>query len=152
MMPLTSGEVVINHRFVQYEYFKGSIPQRQNGSIISMADGPAVAYALDAVQDRGHFFVAPGDKLYAGQIIGEHCKDDDIVVNAQKAKKLTNMRSASADRKMKIAPPVRMSLEEALEYLNHDEYVEATPMSLRMRKKILDHNKRKRAEQRLAEG
>ncbi len=146
MMPLTSGEVVINHRFLQYEYFKGSIPQRQNGSIISMANGPAVAYALDAVQDRGHFFVAPGEKLYAGQIIGEHCKDDDIVVNAQKAKKLTNMRSASADRKMKIAPPVRMNLEEALEYLNYDEYVEATPKTIRLRKATLDIHDRKRAE------
>ena len=153
MMTATSGEIVVNHRFLQYEYFKGSIPQRQNGSIISMASGTAVAFALDGVQDRGHFFVAPGEKLYAGQIIGEHCKDDDIVVNAQKAKRLTNMRSSNADRKMKIAPPVRMSLEEALEYLNHDEYVEATPKTIRLRKAVLDIHDRKRAEkaQRLAD-
>jgi GTP-binding protein len=146
MMTATSGEIVVNHRFLQYEYFKGSIPQRQNGSIISMAGGNAVAFALDGVQDRGRFFVAPGEKLYAGQIIGEHCKDDDIVVNAQKAKRLTNLRSSSADRKMKIAPPVRMSLEEALEYLNHDEYVEATPKTIRLRKAVLDIHDRKRAE------
>ncbi|MFH1142977.1 MAG: GTP-binding protein, partial [Candidatus Eisenbacteria bacterium] len=146
MMRVTSGEIVVNHRFLQYEYFKGSIPQRQNGSIISMAGGSAVAFALDALQDRGHFFIEPGEKLYAGQIIGEHCKDDDIVVNAQKAKKLTNMRAASADRKMKVAPPVKMSLEEALEYLNHDEYVEATPKIIRLRKGVLDIHDRKRAE------
>ncbi len=146
MMRVTSGEIVVNHRFLQYEFFKGSIPQRQNGSIISMAGGNAVAFALDALQDRGMFFIEPGEKLYAGQIIGEHCKEDDIVVNAQKAKKLTNMRSASADRKMKISPPIRMSLEEALEYLNHDEYVEATPKTIRMRKAILDVHDRKRAE------
>ena len=111
MMRVTSGEIVVNHRFLQYEYFKGAIPQRQSGSIISMANGYAVTFALDALQDRGQFFIEPGEKLYAGQIIGEHCKEDDIVVNAQKAKKLTNMRSSSADRKMKIAPPLKMSLE-----------------------------------------
>lgn len=146
MLRVTSGEIVVNHRFLQYEFFKGSIPQRQSGSIISMAGGNAVAFALDSLQDRGQFFIEPGNKLYAGQIIGEHCKEEDIVVNAQKAKKLTNMRAASADRKMKIAPPVKMSLEEALEYLNHDEYVEATPRTIRLRKAILDIHERKRAE------
>ena len=154
MMRVTSGEIVVNHRFLQYEYFKGAIPQRQSGSIISMANGNAVAFALDALQDRGHFFIEPGEKLYAGQIIGEHCKEDDLVVNAQKAKKLTNMRSASADRKMKITPPVKMSLEEALEYLNHDEYVEVTPKNIRLRKGVLNIHDRKRAEkvERLANG
>ncbi len=146
MLRVTSGEIVVNHRFLQYEYFKGSIPQRQNGSIISMAAGKSVAFALDSLQDRGQFFIGPGEKLYAGQIIGEHCKEDDIVVNAQKAKKLTNMRSASADRKMRIAPPIKMSLEEALEYLNHDEYVEVTPKTIRLRKAVLDIHERKRAE------
>jgi GTP-binding protein len=146
MLRVTSGEVVLHHRFLQYELFKGSLPQRTNGSIISMAGGPAVAFALDALQDRGIFFIEPGDKLYAGQIIGEHCKDGDIVVNAQKAKRLTNMRAASADRKMKIAPPVRMSLEEALEYLNADEYIEATPGHIRLRKALLDVHERKKAE------
>ncbi len=146
MLRVTSGEIVVNHRFLQYEYFKGSIPQRQNGSIISMAAGKSVAFALDSLQDRGQFFIEPGEKLYAGQIIGEHCKEDDIVVNAQKAKKLTNMRSASADRKMRIAPPIKMSLEEALEYLNHDEYVEVTPKTIRLRKALLDIHERKRAE------
>ncbi len=146
MMRVTSGEIVVNHRFLQYEYFKGAIPQRQSGSIISMANGNAVTFALDALQDRGQFFIEPGEKLYAGQIIGEHCKEDDIVVNAQKAKKLTNMRSSSADRKMKIAPPLKMSLEEALEYLNQDEYVEATPKVIRLRKGVLNIHDRKRAE------
>ncbi|MCK4412283.1 MAG: translational GTPase TypA [Candidatus Eisenbacteria sp.] len=154
MMRLTSGQIVVNHRFLQYEYFKGAIPQRQSGSIISMANGNAVAFALDALQDRGHFFIEPGDKLYEGQIIGEHCKEDDLVVNAQKAKKLTNMRSASADRKMKIAPPIKMSLEEALEYLNHDEYVEVTPKTIRLRKGVLNIHARKKAEkgERIASG
>lgn len=146
MMRITSGEIVVNHRFLQYEYFKGAIPQRQSGSIISMANGSAVAFALDSLQDRGHFFIHPGEKVYQGQIIGEHCKEGDLVVNAQKAKKLTNMRAASADRKMKIAPPIKMSLEEALEYLNHDEYVEVTPKSLRLRKGVLDIHDRRRAE------
>jgi GTP-binding protein len=146
MLRVTSGEVVLHHRFVQYELFKGSLPQRTNGSIISMADGPAVAFALDALQDRGVFFVDPGDKLYTGQIVGEHCKEGDIVVNAQKAKRLTNMRAASADRKIKITPPVKMSLEEALEYLNADEYIEATPAHIRLRKSLLDIHERKKAE------
>jgi len=146
MLRMTSGEIVLNHRFLQYEYFKGSIPQRINGSIISMASGQAVPFALDALQDRGQFFVGSGEPLYAGQIIGENNKDDDIVVNAQKAKKLTNMRAAASDRKMKIAPPIRMSLEESLEYLNHDEYVEVTPKVTRLRKALLDIHARKREE------
>jgi GTP-binding protein len=145
MLRATAGQIVMHHRFHQYEYFKGSIPERTNGSIISQGPGRAVAFALDALQDRGVFFIAPGDELYKGQIIGEYTKDDDLVVNAQKAKQLSNMRASGSDRKMKIAPPVKMSLEEALEYLNHDEYVEVTPKSIRLRKALLDENDRKRA-------
>ena len=148
MLRATAGEIVMHHRFHQYEYFKGSIPERTTGSIISMHPGRAVAFALDALQDRGVFFVEPGDDLYTGQIIGEATRDEDILVNAQKAKQLSNMRASGSDRKMKIAPPVRMSLEEALEYLNHDEYVECTPRAIRLRKSILDENERKRAAKR----
>jgi len=144
MLRATSGEIVVNHRFFQYEYFKGSLPKRQTGSIISKASGEAVAFALDSLQDRGRFFVNPGDRLYAGQIIGEHNKEDDILVNAQKAKKLTNVRAAGSDRKMKIAPALLHSLEEAVEYLTHDDYVEITPKSIRLRKSILDEHQRKK--------
>ena len=145
MMRTTGGEIVMHHRFFQYEYFKGSLPQRQTGSIISMAEGPAVAFALDALQDRGSFFVEPGDMLYGGQIIGEHSKEGDLVVNAQRAKQLTNLRAAGADRKMRIAPATKMSLEEVLEFLNPDEYAEITPHHIRLRKSLLDENARKRA-------
>jgi GTP-binding protein len=146
MLRLTSGEIVMHHRFLQYEYFKGSLPQRTNGSIISMGDGPAVTFALDGLQDRGDFFIEPGDRVYGGQIIGEHCNEDDIVVNAQKTKRLTNLRAASADRKAQLAPAVKMSLEEALEYINQDEYVEATPKHIRLRKAVLDVIARKKSE------
>ena len=148
MLRATAGQIVMHHRFHQYEYFKGSIPERTNGSIISMHPGRAVAFALDALQDRGVFFIEPGENLYTGQIIGEYTKEDDLVVNAQKAKQLSNMRASGSDRKMKIAPPLKMSLEEALEYLNHDEFVEVTPMSIRLRKTILDENDRKKAARR----
>ena len=119
-----------------------------------MHPGRAVAFALDALQDRGIFFIEPGENLYTGQIIGEYTRDEDLVVNAQKAKQLSNMRASGSDRKMKIAPPLKMSLEEALEYLNHDEYVEVTPKSIRLRKALLDENDRKRAAKRakLSEG
>ncbi len=137
MLQATGGEIVMHHRFFEYEFFKGSIPERQTGSIVSMSNGAAVAFAIDALQDRGTFFVDPGEELYAGQVIGENNKDEDLVVNAQKAKQLTNMRAAGSDRKMKIAPALKMSLEEALEYINHDEYVEITPHHIRIRKAIL---------------
>ncbi len=146
MLRATSGEIIMNHRFFQYEYFKGSIPQRQTGSIISMSGGEAVSFALDALQDRGRFFVEPGEKLYTGQVIGENAKDGDLLVNAQKSKKLTNMRAAASDRSLKLAPALKMSLEECLEYLNPDEFVEITPKSIRLRKSVLDENDRKRAE------
>ncbi len=148
MLRATAGEIVMHHRFHQYEYFKGSIPERTNGSIISMGNGKAIAFALDGLQDRGVFFIDPGENLYTGQIIGEYSRDEDLIVNAQKAKQLSNMRASGSDRKMKIAPALRMSLEEAMEYLNHDEYLEITPESLRMRKSILDENDRKRANKR----
>jgi len=148
MLRATGGEIVMHHRFHQYEYFKGSIPERNTGSIISMHPGRAVAFALDGLQDRGTFFVAPGENLYTGQVIGEYTRDEDLVVNAQKAKQLSNMRASGTDRKMRIAPPVRMSLEESLEYLNHDEYVEVTPASIRLRKSILDENGRRKAAKR----
>ncbi|MBD3222934.1 translational GTPase TypA [bacterium] len=144
MLKATAGEIVMHHRFYQYELFKGSVPQRVNGSLISMGSGPAVAYALDALQDRGRFFVAPGEVLYAGQVIGENTRDDDLIVNAQKTKQLTNIRAAGSDRKASLAPPVKMSLEELLEYIAHDECVEITPKSLRLRKLILDEHERKR--------
>jgi GTP-binding protein len=148
MLRATAGQIVMHHRYHQYEYFKGSIPERTNGSIISMHAGRAVAFALDGLQDRGVFFIEPGDNLYTGQIIGEYSRDEDLVVNAQKAKQLSNMRASGSDRKMKIAPAVKMSLEEALEYLNHDEYLEVTPMSVRLRKDLLDENDRKKAAKR----
>ncbi|MFH1845795.1 MAG: translational GTPase TypA [bacterium] len=149
MLRACGGEIAINHRFFQYEFFKGSIPQRQTGSIISMGQGQAVAFALDGLQDRGRFFIEPGDMLYMGQVIGEHSKSDDLVVNAQKAKQLTNMRAASADRKMHLAPAVKLSLEEALEHIRNDEYVEVTPNHIRLRKVLLSELDRKKEQKRL---
>ncbi len=146
MLRATSGEIVLNHRFFQYEYFKGSIPQRQTGSIISMGQGTAIPFALDALQDRGRFFVESGEELYGGQVIGEAAREGDIVVNAQKSKKLTNMRAAASDKSLKVAPAVKLSLEEYLEYVSGDEYVEVTPVSIRLRKSHLDENDRRRAE------
>lgn len=145
LLNITSGEAVMYHRFYQYEYFKGSIPQRQNGVLISMAEGDVVAYALDNLQMRGKFFVAPGDKVYEGQVVGESNKEGDIVVNVQKTKKLTNMRASGSDESVKLTPPIIMSLEEALEYINDDELVEMTPKSIRIRKAIRNELDRKRA-------
>jgi GTP-binding protein len=145
MLRATGGEIVLYHRFLQYEFFKGSIPGRQSGSIVSMGEGEAVAYSLDALQDRGRFFIAPGERVYTGQVVGEHCREDDIVVNVQKGKKLTNMRASGSDRNMKIAPPVVFSLEENLEFLASDEFLEVTPESLRIRKSLLDENERRKA-------
>ena len=152
MLRATSGEIVVNHRFHQYEYFKGSIPERQTGSLVSMAQGPAAAYALDALQDRGKMFVEPGDSLYMGQIVGENSREGDLVVNAQKGKKLTNVRAAAADKGIKLPPAIKMTLEECLEYLNRDELVEVTPVSIRLRKLFLDENERKQEQKRYAAG
>lgn len=146
LLNATAGEAVIHHQFYQYEPFKGSIPHRQNGVLISMQDGPATAYALDALQARGRFFIAPGEVVYEGQIVGEHNKEEDMVVNVQKAKKLTNMRASGSDEAVKLSPPVVFSLEEALEYINEGERVEITPKSIRLRKKILGEWERRKAD------
>ncbi|GAB4399119.1 MAG: translational GTPase TypA [Microscillaceae bacterium] len=145
VLTATAGEAVMNHRFQEYKAFKGEIETRGNGSLISMETGMATAYALDKLQDRGRFFIEPGDDVYTGQVIGENSREGDMVVNVQKGKKLTNMRAAGSDANVKIAPKIHFSLEETLEYIKKDEYVEITPQSIRMRKILLDENERKRA-------
>jgi GTP-binding protein len=144
MLTATQGEAIMNHRFSAYEPFKGPIPGRINGSLISMEGGQCTAYAIDKLQDRGVFFVDPGDELYTGQVIGEHSRDNDIVVNVQKGKKLTNMRASGSDDNVRIQPAKKFSLEEAMEYIQKDEYLEITPKSIRMRKIYLDENERSR--------
>ncbi len=144
ILTLTAGEAIMAHRLKGYEPYKGEIEGRINGSLISMEQGSAVAYALDKLQDRGKFFIGPSDDIYTGQVIGEHSRGDDLVINVTKKKQLTNMRASGADDKVKLAPPIRHSLEEALEYIQADEYVEVTPKSIRLRKIILDENERKR--------
>lgn len=145
MLTATAGEAVMAHRFLEYQPWKGEIQRRINGSIIAMETGQAFAYALNNLQSRGRFFIAPGEDVYAGQVVGEHTKDNDLVVNVTKSKKLTNMRAAGSDDKVALAPPTVFSLEDALEYIKADEYVEVTPHSMRMRKVILDELERKRA-------
>ena len=144
VLTATQGEAIMNHRFTAYEPFKGPIPGRINGSLISMEGGQCTGYAIDKLQDRGVFFIEPGDDLYTGQVIGEHSRDNDIVVNVQKGKKLTNMRASGSDDNVRIAPPKRFSLEESMEYIQKDEYLEITPKSIRMRKIYLDENERTR--------
>ncbi len=134
ILTATAGEAVMTHRFNGYEPYKGDMQGRQNGSLVSMETGACTAYAIDKLQDRGFFFVDPGEDLYVGQVIGEHSRSNDLAVNVQKGKKLTNMRTSGSDTNVKIAPAKKFSLEEALEYINEDEYVEVTPQSLRMRK------------------
>ncbi|MBP7460361.1 MAG: translational GTPase TypA [Candidatus Delongbacteria bacterium] len=147
VLTATCGDAVMHHRFYQYEYFKGPINQGTNGAIISMDEGPATAYSIDSLQDRGKFFIEPGDVVYKGQIIGEHCKENDIEVNIQRKKKLTNMRASGSDKAAKIFPAVKFSLEEALEYIRDDEMVEVTPQSIRLRKYYLDPNDRRKFNQ-----
>ena len=142
----TQGEAVMTHRFMSYEPYKGDIPERISGSLISKDAGPATAYSIDKLQDRGRFFVDPGEEVYGGQIIGEHTRGSDLVVNVQTAKKLTNVRASGTDENVKIAPKIQFSLEEAMEYIQKDEYVEITPQAIRMRKIYLDENERKRME------
>ncbi len=144
LVTATSGEAILNHRFLRYEPMRDDIPQRLNGALVSMEEGRANMYALDGLQDRGIFFVDAGDWCYEGQVVGEHCKDNDLVVNIQRAKKLTNIRAAGADRKLFAAPATKLSLEEALEYINDDELVEATPAVIRLRKFFLNEIERKR--------
>ena len=146
LLTATAGEAIISHRFRAFEPFKGPIPSRQNGSLISMDQGKAIPYALDKLQDRGTFFIDPGEDVYEGQIVGQNTRSGDIVVNVTKEKKLTNMRAAGSDDKAKIAPAVKFSLEEALEYIQKDEYVEVTPHHLRLRKIILSEAERRKAE------
>ncbi len=145
VLTVSAGEAIMAHQFLQYEPWKGDIERRTNGSLIAMESGTAYAYAIDKLQDRGRFFIFPQEEVYAGQVVGENAKDNDIVVNVTKSKKLTNMRASGADDKARIIPPVVFSLEEALEYIKGDEYVEVTPNHLRIRKIILDEIERKRA-------
>lgn len=144
VLTLSAGEAIMAHRFAEYQPWKGHIERRQNGSLIAMETGTAFAYALDKLQDRGRFFIFPQEEVYAGQVVGENAKEGDIVINVTKAKKLTNMRSKSADDKATLPPPIVFSLEEALEYIKDDEYVEVTPHHMRIRKIILDELERKR--------
>ena len=145
VLTASQGEAIMAHRFKEYQPFKGDIPRRTNGSMIAMESGTAFAYAIDKLQDRGKFFIYPQDEVYAGQVVGEHVHENDLVINVTKSKKLTNMRASGSDDKARIIPPVIFSLEEALEYIKEDEYVEVTPKSMRMRKVILDEIERKRA-------
>ncbi|MCQ2190077.1 MAG: translational GTPase TypA [Paludibacteraceae bacterium] len=145
VLTASAGEAIMAHRFLEYQPYKGDIEKRTNGSMIAMESGTAFAYAIDKLQDRGKFFIFPQDEVYAGQVVGEHAKDNDLVVNVTKAKQLTNMRSKSSDEKAKIIPPIVFSLEEALEYIKEDEYVEVTPNHMRLRKIILDETERKKA-------
>ncbi len=145
VLTASAGEAIMAHRFLEYQPWKGEIERRTNGSLIAMEGGTAYAYAIDKLQDRGRFFIFPQEEVYAGQVVGENAKDNDIVVNVTKSKKLTNMRASGADDKARIIPPVVFSLEEALEYIKGDEYVEVTPHHIRLRKIILDELERKRA-------
>ena len=145
VLTASQGEAIMAHRFKEYQPFKGEIVRRQNGSLVALESGTAFAYAIDHLQDRGKFFINPQDEVYAGQVVGEHIHDNDLVINVTKAKQLTNMRASGADDKARIIPPIIFSLEEALEYIKEDEYLEVTPKSMRMRKVILDHLARKRA-------
>ncbi|MGE4346949.1 MAG: translational GTPase TypA [Flavobacteriaceae bacterium] len=144
ILTATAGEAIMAHRFLEYQPYKGEIPGRINGSLISMENGKAIPYSIDKLQDRGKFFVDPNEDIYEGQVIGENSRGDDMVVNVTKTKKLTNVRSSGADDKARIIPAIKFSLEEALEYIQKDEYVEVTPKSLRLRKIYLNENDRKR--------
>ena len=145
LLTATQGEAVVAHRFKGYEPYKGEIEKRTNGSLVANETGLAVAYAMDKLQDRGRFFIDPGEEVYAGQVVGEHIRDFDLNINVCKTKKLTNVRAAGTDEKVMLPPAVKFSLEEALEYIQEDELVEVTPVSMRMRKILLDENARKRA-------
>lgn len=144
VLNLSAGEAIMAHRFHEYQPWKGDIPSRNKGALVAHESGTTLAYALDKLQDRGIFFVGPGEEVYEGQVIGEHIRENDLVVNVTRAKKLTNMRASGSDDKAKLAPPRKMSLEEHMEYLNNDEYLEATPESLRLRKIFLTESQRKK--------
>ena len=144
LLTATQGEAIVAHRFKDYEPYKGDIEKRNNGSLVSLETGTAVAYAMDKLQDRGRFFISPGTEIYAGQVVGEHTRDNDLNVNVCKTKKLTNMRASGSDDKVMLPPPIVFSLEECLEYIQADELVEVTPHSMRIRKIILSETERKR--------
>lgn len=144
LMTASAGQAIMNHRFKEFQPYKGEIPGRTNGSLISMEKGSAIPYSLDKLQERGKFFVGPNEEVYTGQVIGENSRMDDLVVNVTKTKKLSNVRASGTDDKVSLAPPIKFSLEEALEYIQADEYVEATPNFMRLRKVYLDENERKR--------
>ena len=145
LITAAAGEAIMNQRFVGFEPYKGAIQGRTNGSMISMEKGTSIPYSMDKLQDRGKFFIYPGEEIYGGQVVGENSRPDDLAINLTKTKKLSNVRSAGNDDKVKIAPPVKFTLEEALEYIQKDEYVEVTPNFLRLRKIILDEGQRKRS-------
>ncbi|HRG51970.1 MAG TPA: translational GTPase TypA [Bacteroidia bacterium] len=149
ILTATAGEAIMAHRFKAFEPWKGVIPNRNNGVLISGEQGTAIAYSIDKLQDRGKFFVEPGEPIYSGQVIGENNRQDDMVINITKEKKLTNMRASGTDDKMRIAPKINFSLEEAMEYIQGDEYVEITPGCIRLRKILLDENDRKRQEKKM---
>jgi len=144
LLTATAGEAIMAHRFKEYQPLRGAIPGRISGSLISMENGKAIPYSIDKLQDRGKFFVEPGEDIYEGQVIGENSRQDDMAVNITKAKKQSNVRSSGADDKAKIVPAIKFSLEEALEYIQKDEYVEVTPNHIRLRKIYLTENDRKR--------
>ena len=149
VLTASAGEAIMAHRYKEYQPYKGDIERRVNGSMIAMESGTAFAYAIDKLQDRGRFFIFPQEEVYAGQVVGEHVHENDLVINVTKSKKLTNMRASGSDEKARIIPPARFSLEEALEYIKEDEYVEVTPKAMRMRKIILNELERKRANKNL---
>jgi GTP-binding protein len=145
VLTASQGEAIMAHRFKNYQPYKGDIERRVNGSMIALETGTAFAYSIDKLQDRGKFFIDPGEEVYSGQVVGEHVHDNDLVINVTKAKQLTNVRASGSDEKARIIPKTVLSLEECLEYIKSDEYVEVTPKSMRMRKIILDHLERKRS-------
>lgn len=144
VLTVTEGEAIMNHRFKAYEPWKGEIVNRRNGALIAMETGIAIAYSIDKLQDRGRFFIEPNDSIYAGQVIGENTRNDDLIINVTKTKKLTNIRASGTDDKASITPAIKFSLEEAMEYISDNEYVEVTPKSIRLRKILLNENERKR--------
>ncbi|RYG06101.1 MAG: translational GTPase TypA [Chitinophagaceae bacterium] len=149
MLTNTAGEAVMAHRFIEYKPWKGSIPGRNNGVLIAKNQAPTTAYSIDKLQDRGSFFVDPGDEVYVGQIIAEHIKPGDLIVNATEGKKLTNMRASGSDDSVRIVPKVQMTLEECMEYIQQDECIEVTPKNIRLRKVILDEDERKRVQKKM---
>ena len=144
VLTASQGEAIMAHRYKEYQPYKGEIIRRTNGSMIAMETGVAYAYSIDKLQDRGKFFIDAGEEVYAGEVVGEHVHDKDLIINVTKAKQMTNVRASGSDDKARVIPKTVMSLEESLEYIKGDEYVEVTPKSMRMRKVVLDHLERKR--------